>query len=285
VAAGSDRGSVVVTGCSTGIGRAVALRLDREGFEVFAGIRRAEDGEALRAEASGNLRSLLIDVTDDSSIAAAAAEVKLATGGNLAGLVNNAGIAVAGPLESLPIEDFRRQIEVNLTGQVAVTQKLLPMLRAAEGRIVLISSIGGRMATPFMGAYHAAKFGIEAVGDSLRQELRPFGIGVVIVEPGSVATPIWSKGAESANAVRERFDPAAEALYGTSLDRMEDLARETGERGIPPERVADAVFRALTARRPRTRYRVGPDARVGITVRKFIPDRLMDRLIARATRL
>lgn len=284
MSAGS-RGHVVVTGTSTGIGRAVALRLAREGFAVFAGVRREEDGASLRDEAEGSIEPVLLDVTSAGSVADAATQVREGCGGRLAGLVNNAGVAVAGPLEVLPIDDFRRQIEVNLTGQVAVTQAMLPMLREATGRIVLISSIGGRLATPFMGAYHAAKFGLEAVGDSLRQEVSPFGVDVVIVEPGTIATPIWTKGADEAVAKRELLGAEGEALYGKSLDQVEKVARRSGERGIPPEKVADTVLHALTTGRPRTRYQVGLDSKVGTRVRRLVPDRLMDRLIARATGL
>ncbi len=279
------RGNVVVTGTSTGIGRAAALRLASEGFSVFAGVRREEDGHALRNDAGGSVEPLLLDVTSAESIAAAASRIGDATGGGLAGLVNNAGVAVAGPLEALPIEDFRHQIEVNLIGQVAVTQAMLPMVRAAKGRIVLISSIGGRLATPFMGAYHAAKFGLEAVGDSLRQELAPFGIEVVVVEPGTISTPIWNKGADRAKEAREHLAPDAEDLYGASLDQVEKVARRSNERGIPPEKVADIVLRALITSRPRTRYQVGLDAKVGTRIRRLAGDRLMDRLIARATGL
>lgn len=280
-----SRGSVVVTGTSTGIGRATALRLDAEGFRVFAGVRRAVDGEALGEAGSSRVAPLILDVTDSASIASAAEEVQAASGGDLAGLVNNAGIAVAGPLEFVPVDDFRRSLEVNLTGQLAVTQAFLPVLRGGSGRVVFISSIGGRLATPFMGPYHASKFALEAVADSLRQELKPHGLAVSVVEPGAITTPMWEKGREAGVAARDRFAPRAEELYGASLDRMESLARETGERGIPPEKVAGAVLKALTARRPRTRYRVGADARVGITVRKLVPDRLMDRLISRTTGL
>jgi NAD(P)-dependent dehydrogenase (short-subunit alcohol dehydrogenase family) len=281
----AGRGHVVVTGTSTGIGRAVALRLAREGFSVFAGVRREEDGASLRGEASGSIEPVMLDVTSAESIAAAASRVNEGGGGRLAGLVNNAGVAVAGPLEALPIDDFRHQIEVNLVGQVAVTQAMLPMLRPAKGRIVMISSIGGRLATPFMGAYHAAKFGLEAVSDSLRQELSPFGVEVVVVEPGTISTPIWTKGAADAKATRERLGPESEALYGGSLDKVEAIARKSRERGIPPDKVAETVLRALTAGRPRTRYQVGLDSKVGTRIRALAGDRLMDRLIARATGL
>jgi NAD(P)-dependent dehydrogenase (short-subunit alcohol dehydrogenase family) len=188
-------------------------------------------------------------------------------------------------LEALPIDSFRRQLEVNLTGQVALTQALLPSLRAAGGRVVFISSIGGRVATPYMGAYHAAKFGIEAIADSLRQEVRRFGVEVVAVEPGAVATPIWTKGVAGANAERARFSAQHEELYGQAFDRYEEVARATDARGIPPERVAETILKALTARRPRTRYLVGIDAKVMARVRTVLPDRVFDRLIARATGL
>jgi NAD(P)-dependent dehydrogenase (short-subunit alcohol dehydrogenase family) len=279
------RGNIVITGASTGIGRASALRLDREGFDVFAGVRREADGDSLRAEASQSLRPLLLDVTDSGSIDAAADEVRAAGEGRLTGLVNNAGVAVAGPLEFLAIDDFRRSLEVNLTGQLAVTQAFLPLLRAGRGRIVFISSIGGRLATPFMGPYHASKFGLEAVADSLRQELRPHAVMVSVVEPGATATPIWEKGSNAAVAARQELGPEAESLYGASLDRMEDVARETGERGVPPDQVAATILKALTARRPRTRYQVGIDSKVGVRLRALLPDRVMDRAIARNTGL
>jgi NAD(P)-dependent dehydrogenase (short-subunit alcohol dehydrogenase family) len=275
------RGAVVVTGASTGIGHATALLLDREGFTVFAGVRRNEDGEAIRERSSRRLSALSLDVTKPDSIAAAASEVETATGGRLVGLVNNAGIAVAGPLEALPIEDFRNQIEVNLVGQVAVTQSLLRLLRPARGRIVFISSIGGLTASPFMAPYNASKFGIEAVGDSLRQELRGSGMHVSLVEPGAIATPIWAKGKDAALEGRKHYSADEEARYGRALDRLAELTEETAERGIAPERVAATVLEALTADRPRTRYLVGRDARIQAALQSLLPDRLRDRLVAR----
>jgi NAD(P)-dependent dehydrogenase (short-subunit alcohol dehydrogenase family) len=279
----APRGAVVVTGSSTGIGRACALHLDRQGFTVFAGVRKEEDGERLRAEASGPLQPLILDVTDPAHISRAAERVSGATGQRLAGLVNNAGIGVGGPLELLPLGDFRNQIEVNLIGQVAVTQAFIPALRRARGRIVFISSIGGLVATPYMSPYHASKFGVEAVGDALRQELRPFGVQVSIVEPGSIATPIWDKGKATAKTIRDSLSAEGQELYGESLARTEELLAQNAERGAPPDKVAGAVTQALTARRPRTRYLVGADARVMATLKKLLPDRLRDRLVARAT--
>jgi NAD(P)-dependent dehydrogenase (short-subunit alcohol dehydrogenase family) len=269
--------SVLVTGASTGIGRATALRLDAAGWRVFAGIRRQEDAEALVQAGSPNLSPLFLDVTDADQIAAAAKLVE-AQGGGLAGLVNNAGVAIPSPLETIPIDDFRHQIEVNLNGQVAVTQALLPSVRAAGGRIVFISSIGGRIAFPLTGAYHAAKFAIEAVGDVFRQELRPWGISVSIVEPGSIDTPIWERGGRSAD---ELGSPQREALYGRVIESYRKIVKQTAERGIPPEKVATAIEHALSSSRPRTRYLVGLDAKVQARIRPLIPTPVFDRIVAK----
>ncbi len=269
-----------MTGASTGIGRASALRLDAAGWRVFAGVRREEDAAALREAGSERLQPLHLDVTDAGQIAAAAESVA-SEAGELHGLVNNAGVAVPSPLETIPIEDFRRQVEVNLTGQVAVTQALLEQLRGARGRIVFISSIGGRIAFPLTGAYHAAKFGVEAVGDVFRQELRPWGIGVSIVEPGSIDTPIWDRGERTADEIGDR-SPRREALYGRAIERYREVVRQTAERGIPPEKVARVVEHALSASRPRTRYLVGIDAKVQARVRPLVPTPMWDRIVAKA---
>jgi NAD(P)-dependent dehydrogenase (short-subunit alcohol dehydrogenase family) len=275
--------SVLVTGASTGIGRACAERLDRAGWRVFAGVRREEDAGSLREAGSARMAPLLLDITDAAAIAAASERIGEATGAaGLDGLVNNAGIAVGGPLETLPIDDFRRQVEVNLTAHVAVTQSLLPAIRRARGRIVFITSIGGLMAFPMFGAYHAAKFGLEAVGDVFRQELRPWGIRVAIVEPGSIATPIWERGQAEAEEIAERVGDGHDELYGEAMEGFREIARKTGERGIPPEKVAERVDHALAARRPRIRYLVGADARGQALAARLVPDRLLDALVAAA---
>lgn len=276
--------SVLVTGASTGIGRATALRLDAAGWQVFAGVRRQEDAESLRRDGSERLVPLMLDVTDAGQIAAAAERIEAEVEGGLAGLVNNAGVAVPSPLETIPIEDFRHQVEVNLTGQVAVTQALLPEIRRGRGRVVFISSIGGRIAFPLTGAYHAAKFGIEAVGDVFRQELRPWGLRVAIVEPGSIDTPIWDRGERTADAIGER-SPRRDALYGRAIESYRRVVRQTAERGIPPEKVAGVVERALTSPRPRTRYLVGLDAKVQARLRPLIPTPVFDRIVARVMNL
>jgi NAD(P)-dependent dehydrogenase (short-subunit alcohol dehydrogenase family) len=274
--------SALVTGASTGIGRATALHLDRAGWRVFAGVRREEDADSLRAEGSERLAPLMLDVTDSDQIAAATERIGATVGeGGLDGLVNNAGVGLLGPLETLPIEDFRRAVEVNLIAQVAVTQALLPQVRAARGRIVFVSSVGGRMAMPFGSPYHAAKFGLEAVADSLRRELRPWGIGVVVIEPGSIDTPIWERAGRAAEEISARVPAAQEVLYGTMLKRFRAAVGRTAGRGIPPEKAAETIDRALTSRRPRTRYPVGFDARGQLLAARFLPDRLLDRAIAR----
>jgi NAD(P)-dependent dehydrogenase (short-subunit alcohol dehydrogenase family) len=275
--------SVLVTGASTGIGRASALRMDAEGWRVFASVRREEDAAGLRVAASERLVPVILDVTEAEQISAAAERIADAVGeAGLDGLVNNAGIAVMGPLETTPIDDLRKQIEVNLISQVAVTQAMLPLIRTARGRIVFLSSIGGRMAMPFGAPYHASKYGIEAVVDSLRQELRHWKIDVVAIEPGSIDTPIWERGEGIADEVAGRAPAAQEELYGEKIKRFRRAVRRTAERGISAEKVAGAIEHALTARRPRTRYLVGADARGQAFAARFLPDRLLDRIVARA---
>jgi NAD(P)-dependent dehydrogenase (short-subunit alcohol dehydrogenase family) len=195
-------------------------------------------------------------------------------------LVNNAGISVPGPLEFLTPEDLRRQLEVNVIGQVAVTQAFMPLIRKGRGRIVNIGSIGGKMATPFLGPYCASKFAMEALTDSLRQELRPWDIHVAIVEPGSIATPIWGKGQATGDELEKNLPEEAMILYGKMVDALREAARKFEAGAIPADRVAKPVEHALTARRPKTRYVVGFDAQVQRVLAKYVPDRLRDRLIA-----
>ena len=274
--------SALITGASTGIGRASALRLDAEGWRVFAGVRREEDAASLRDAASERLVPLMLDVTDPGQIDAAAEQIGKEMGETgLDGLVNNAGIGIFGPLETLPIEDLRRQIEVNLIAQVDVTQAMLPMVRRARGRVVFVSSVGGRIALPFGGAYHASKYGIEAVADSLRQELRPWGIEVAAIEPGSIDTPIWERGERTADEIATRTPAAQEELYGKTIERFRVAVKKTAARGIDPDKVAKAIAHALSASRPRTRYLVGADARGQAFLSRLLPDRLLDRVVAR----
>ena len=271
-------GTVLVTGASTGIGEATALHLRELGFQPVAGVRRDEDAERLAAL---GMRTVRLDVTDPDQIAAVREELGASP---LAGLVNNAGIAVAGPLEFLPIDRLRSQLEINLIGQVAVTQALVPALRAGRGRVINVSSIGGRMALPLMGAYSMSKFGLEAFSDSLRRELRPHGVNVVVIEPGGVKTPIWQKGNELIDRLMVDM-PAEEIerLYGRVIAALRrETVRIEQERGMPARDVAEVIGRALTLRRPRARYVVGRDAKARAVMARVVPDRVMDRLIARA---
>jgi NAD(P)-dependent dehydrogenase (short-subunit alcohol dehydrogenase family) len=270
-------GTVLVTGASTGIGEATALRLRELGFDPVAGVRSDEDAERL---ARSGLRTVKLDVTDAEQIAAVGGELGA---GALSGLVNNAGIAVAAPLEFLPLDQLRRQLEINLVGQVAVTQALLPALRRGRGRIVNVSSIGGRVALPLLGAYAMSKFGLEAFSDSLRRELRHQGVDVIVIEPGGVKTPIWKKGSALADELTKGMTPEGERLYGRMI---EAVRRETAKieqvRGLPPREVAEVIGTALTASRPRARYVVGRDAKARAISARVLPDRVMDRLIGRA---
>jgi NAD(P)-dependent dehydrogenase (short-subunit alcohol dehydrogenase family) len=223
---------------------------------------------------------VILDVTDPAQITAAAEQLQEEAEGGLDGLVNNAGVAVPSPMETIPIDDFRHQLEVNLIAQVAVTQAMLPGIRHARGRIVFISSIGGRICFPLTGPYHAAKFGIEAVGDAFRQELRPWGIAVSIVEPGSIDTPIWERGERTADELASR-SPRREVLYGRVIENYRKVIRETAERGIPPDKVAATIEQALSSGHPRSRYLVGLDARLQARLKPLIPTPVFDRLVAR----
>jgi NAD(P)-dependent dehydrogenase (short-subunit alcohol dehydrogenase family) len=285
-ASSSARGAVLITGASTGIGEACAMRLDAMDFQVFAGVRKDSDGERLRAKGSPRLTPVRIDVTDGASIAAAHDIIAAAVGARgLAGVVNNAGIAVAGPLEFLPLDDLRHQLEVNVTGQLAVTQAFLALVRQGHGRIVNIGSVSGRLSTPFVGPYSASKFAMEALTDSLRIELRPWGIHVAIVEPGSIATPIWDKTDETADKIERDLPPEGRRLYGATIPVMRAFATDAAKRGIPPDRVAQAVAHALTAKRPKTRYLVGTDARIQALLARLVPDGIRDGLIERQLKL
>ncbi|MGD0452110.1 MAG: SDR family NAD(P)-dependent oxidoreductase [Solirubrobacteraceae bacterium] len=291
----------LITGASTGIGRATALRLAARGWTVLAGVRDPVAGERLVAEADatavsgspagpgspGRLIPLSLDVTDAAHLATAqelvdeqATHAGSSARGGLDALVNNAGIGIGGPLELISAEDLRRQFEVNVFAQVAVTQALLPALRRAGGRIVFVSSIGGRVAMPFTAPYAASKHAIEAFGDALRVELRSSGVRVALVEPGSVATPIWDK--SRAEADRLVIPPELQDAYGRIPAAMGKALEDTARRGVPPEQVAQTIEQALTASRMKARYVVGRDARVMLTVRRLLPDLVFDRVARRA---
>src|SRR3954470_15367534 len=274
-------GGVLVTGASTGIGEATALRLQNAGFRVFAGVRKPEDGDRLRAAGVTVIQPL--DVTKQDDIDAAVETVAQALNGSpLRGIVNNAGMGIGGPLEALDLDDFRRTLEVNTTGQLAVTQAFLPLLRRSKGRIVNMSSIGGRVAQPFAGPYVASKFALEAVTDVLRIELLGFDVDVIAIEPGTIATPIWEKSSQEAEKVLAGLTPEQRDLYGKRLAKMAKLLERQTKRGVSPDKVAQAVEKALTSSRPRTRYLVG-DAYVPLALKTLLPTRVLDKLLYRAT--
>jgi NAD(P)-dependent dehydrogenase (short-subunit alcohol dehydrogenase family) len=269
-------GTVLVTGASTGIGEATALHLKELGFDSVAAVRKDEDAERLR---SRGLRTVKLDVADAASIAAARGELG---DGPLAGVVNNAGIAVAGPLEFMPLDQLRLQLEVNVVGQVAVIQQFLPALRAGRGRIVNLSSIGGRFALPLVSPYNASKFALEGISDSLRRELHGQGVDVILIEPGGVKTPIWNKSNEAASELQQQMPPEAERLYGKMIEAVRRRTIEIAqEKGIEPREVAEVIGRALTAKKPRTRYLVGREAKIRGAFAKVMPDRMMDRAIVK----
>jgi NAD(P)-dependent dehydrogenase (short-subunit alcohol dehydrogenase family) len=284
--AGNESGAVVVTGASTGIGRATALFLDSKGYRVFAGVRKQTDAESLAADASDQLTPITIDVTEERSIKSAKDKVQRTVGEDgLVGLVNNAGVGDGGPVETMDLDVLRKVLEVNLIGQVAVTQAFLPMIRKVPGTIVFIASIGGRIASPFMAPYNTSKFAVEALGESLRQELSPWEIDVVVIEPGSIDTPIWSKGAETIDDQKSNMSPTEKRLYRKQLDRMEEVLAETASRGIPPEKVAKAIHTAIRSEKPKHRYLIGRDAKIAARLKGTLPDRTFKKLIDRQTKM
>jgi NAD(P)-dependent dehydrogenase (short-subunit alcohol dehydrogenase family) len=259
----------LVTGASTGIGRACAVHLAGLGFEVLAGVRDP-------ADAPEGLEPVRLDVTSESDVAAAAERV----GGELHALVNNAGIAISGPVEVVPIEEWRRQLEVNLLGQIAVTRALLPAILRARGRIVNMSSIGGRVANPLFGPYSASKFALEAVSDALRREVAADGVRVVSVEPGGIATPIWGKGMDDARRVVSGMTEEQERRYSKLIAAVTKAVERIAREGLPPEEVARVVGEAITTDRPRARYVVGREAKVQALAARLLPDRAFDALMS-----
>jgi NAD(P)-dependent dehydrogenase (short-subunit alcohol dehydrogenase family) len=279
--------TALITGASTGIGQATALRLAKAGWTVLAGVRDDDAVERLAAQApAGRVQPLILDVTDFQQIKEAAGRVSELGGGpasspgRLDALINNAGIGFGGPLELIHPDDLRKQFDVNVLGQISVTQALLPALRAAHGRIVFMSSVGGRVAMAFTAPYAASKHAIEAFGDALRVELATSNVQVALVEPGSVATPIWDKARETGDQLTVPRELQKE--YGHVPAAMDKTLQETAKRGVPAEQVAQTIERALTARRMKSRYVVGRDARAMMIARRLLPDHVFDRVVRRA---
>ena len=274
--------SVVVTGVSTGIGWGITKVLIEKGFRVFGSVRRTQDADRLSKEFGANFVPLLFDVTDELAVQAAAQKVREQLNGEtLFGLVNNAGIAVPGPLIHLSIEDFRTQLEVNLVSVLIVTKAFVPLLgmdrslRGNPGRIINISSVGGKSGNPFLGAYAASKHGLEGFSESLRRELMLYGIDVIIIGPGAVATPIWDKGEQA------DISPYIDTDYVQAIRRMQKFMVESGRKGYPPEKVGEVVWQALTAAKPRVRYAVIPGRSFRRIIQMILPKRMVDRIIAR----
>ncbi len=273
------RGAVFVTGASAGIGRACVLRFCEAGFEVFAGVRNDSDAEDLRSAAAGRVEPVLLDVTDDRTMRDALASVSRSVGP--LHLVNNAGVPYPGPVEFVPLDDLRSQLEVNVVGQIAVTQTFLPSIRERGGRIVFMSSMFGRFSVPIMGCYCASKHALEALADTLRMELKPWRIPVILVEPGATKTRIWEKYARRQERLLEQLPDQDRALYEKTMEGVGRTASRSEHEGIEPEAVARVVERCLTKRRPKARYLVGSDARLAGRISRLVPARLQDEATLR----
>jgi len=274
--------SVVVTGVSTGIGWGITKVLIEKGFRVFGSVRRTQDAERLSRDFGKNFVPLIFDVTDELAVRAAAQQVhEQLNGETLFGLVNNAGIAVPGPLIHLSIDDFRRQLEVNLVSVLIVTKAFVPLLgmdrslHGNPGRIINISSVGGKSGNPFLGAYAASNHGLEGFSESLRRELMLYGIDVIIIGPGAVATPIWDKGEQA------DISPYIDTDYVQAIRRMQKFMVESGRQGYPPEKVGEVIWQALTAAKPHVRYAVIPGQSFRRIIQMILPKRMVDRIIAK----
>lgn len=278
-----DMRAVVITGCSTGIGRASALHLDKLGFKVFAGVRKIEDAESICRDASASLIPLTIDITDNESISSAVKTVtQILDGQGLAGLVNNAGATFISPLEFFPWENLVDQVKVNLLGHIAVTQSFLGLIRKRRGRVINIGSIGGVQPVPFLFAYNACKAGMHAYTCSLRMEVGAQGIQVVLVIPGHIATPIWRKTGGKGELFSDSLSEEARAIYGSRIDAFVQTVRKMEQGGLQAESVAEVVARGLTVPKPKTCYLVGRDARLQSFLSKWVPDRIRDSLVLKA---
>ncbi|MEV6286238.1 SDR family NAD(P)-dependent oxidoreductase [Kribbella sp. NPDC051770] len=278
--------AVLLTGAGSGIGAATALRLDQLGIRVFAAVHDPSDGEILAKQTSEKLSVHQVDVTDADSVRALITEVDTALGeAGLDAVVNIAGEGIAGPLELLPIDSLRHQLDVNVVGSVAVTQLALPVLRRAgregerrgPGRIVFVGSMGGLVSVQLAGAYHASKYAMEAIADAWRQELDPDGISVSLVEPGPIATPLWAKAIQTLDRL------PANDRYAERVDAFRESLRHASKHGASPQKVAEQIEHAVTAERPKTRYPIGAAAYVVPKVRRLIPDRLFDKAAQRVT--
>ena len=269
----NEKRTVLISGASSGIGRHCALSIARAGFNVFAGVRNAEVGKQLEKEASGRIEKIHLDVGDIKSIESAAQQLKSE---NLYALINNAGVAVLGPLEYIPVAEIRTQFEVNFFGHISVTQAFLPLLRQTTGsRIINMSSISGFLSFPFYGAYASSKFALEAFSDALRRELAPWSIQVISIQPGNIKTPIWEKSFQSAQSIAATYPPEAGFYYPNNI-----IESQGGSASLtPPSAVSRAVLKALSSKHPKAHYRVGLSALKYAIYSRLLPTWLLDRLI------
>lgn len=270
--------TVLVTGAGRGIGRVTTLRLAAAGWHVLAGVRRTEDGEHVAAEASGTVEPVQLDITNADDVAALAGRIT-----SLDAVVNNAGIVVGGPIEGVPLDELRRQLDVNVVGQVAVTQAVLPLLRASQGRVVFVSSLSGRIVTPMTGAYNASKFALEAVADALRMEVQPWRIKVSLVEPAQTDTDMWGTAQDELDATVASLSPEHRALYDGHIAGMRKVITMSQKMASPADKVAAAIERALTASRPRTRYVVGAGPKAQNAMARFTPTPVLDGVLRRVS--
>lgn len=270
--------TIIITGASTGIGFAAAVAFAKQGHQVFAGVRKSKDADALTKE---NLQILpiILDVTDAATIAASLQIVEKQKKFSELVLINNAGIAVSGPIESVQMEEYRKQFEVNYFGLIAMTQKFLPLIRQTKGRVINISSIAGRVASPFLGPYSSSKFAVEAISDSLRREMIPFGVKVVLIEPGPIQTPIWEKGLGKKDSILNAMSSEQIQVYGSAIRSFEDMIAVAVKKAEPVERVVEALQKAVMSKEPCHRYLVGTEARINGVLSQIIPTRWVDFFI------
>lgn len=271
--------TVLVTGASRGIGRATATRLAEHGFDVLAGVRTSEDGDSLKRDGAGRIQPVILDVTNQEHIDA----LREVGTGPLDAVVNNAGIVVGGPVEAVTPADLRHQLEVNVVGQIAVTQAVLPSIRDAKGRIVFVSSLSGRISTPMTGAYNASKFALEALADALRIEVRPWRIPVVLVEPAQTDTDMWRSADQQLEDTVAALSPEHRELYRKHIDGQRKSIPRSQKMAVPPEAAAEVIEHALKTSRPKARYVVGAGPRIMGAVGRLMPSRIADPLVAAAT--
>ncbi len=273
-----NKGTILVTGAGTGIGKALALRLDRAGYHVFAGVLRAKEGDRLRAESSCLLTPLILDITDQGHISQALEAVKSSLDPNqgLLGLVNNAASIVLGPLEFVPLDQLRRQFEVNIIGQIAVTQAFLDLIRKGHGRIINIGTAGWSLSFPFLGPYTASKAAIAVMTNTLRRELQPWRIPVLLVEPGVTATPMWEDGFTAADKLTTSWTAGNQLIYSHTFAIGFEIIKKLYRRAMPAETAAEVIHHALEASRPKLHYSIGLHAQLGAVAGKLLPQRFID---------